>query len=237
MQKNIVCNLLKPLIFLRSIMSSKISLSTYFAPLFPLSKEPGIGVIAQPGAKIPNPGWCRANNFVVPPDVVDLPLPDIDVLIQKLPANHPKLFIRPENKQAYSQSLKEKFETLSNWFLINAQNKSTQAILKEETAALPSDGTESQMVVDVGAMKSRTVQINTAVETAVDLAFAYLVSDEVRYGERAREWLLAMSSWPLDGNTSFVKNPDCSLAVLRGMAKIYTWIYPFLVDADKKNYN
>ncbi|MBD3267813.1 DUF4962 domain-containing protein, partial [bacterium] len=144
-------------------------------------------------------------------------------LEQRIPKNHPRLYVRPEKKHEFVTHLKTKFPTLHQSFLENADRWMKQPVIQSQPGTSNAPSSHALFLT-----------VSHAVETATNLAFAYLITGEPRYGTRAKEWADAIVSWPPTKSTSFNKNPNVALVILQGVARIYSWASPFFTQQERE---
>ncbi|MDX9752810.1 MAG: DUF4962 domain-containing protein [bacterium] len=156
--------------------------------------------------------WSETRVLYVPEGAVAFPLPKMQDLLKKIPTNHPKMLVRPEDKKTFIQSLQTNYPDLASSFLINADRWLAQPVV-QTTTLLPS--------------------VLEGMETSTNLAFAYFLSDRSVYGNKCREWLLALSTWPADGVASASSDLATAARILSRGARSYTFAYPVLSEADR----
>jgi uncharacterized protein DUF4962/heparinase II/III-like protein len=158
--------------------------------------------------------------------------PSIEELIKRLPEKHPKLFFRPETIGAYRIKLETKLSMYRQHFLDNAEIWLKDPIAKNMPEPYPVDA--DPFSPEYNKLRQDNNQIATnAVDHACNLAFAYMLNGDKRFGARAREWIMLVVSWPADEATSYKNNDEAALSIMCGIPRAYTWAYAALNGKER----
>lgn len=188
--------------------------------------EPGVwfwryAAFGEDGARSP---WSLARKFVVAEDAKPFPKPSIDELARRIPAGHPKLFLRPEEIGAFKEAIGGRMA--GQWQGVVAQaNKLLRS--PPDTAEPPKypEGT-----VDRGEewkkiwWGNRTRAIAVA-DSAATLAFVYQLTGEAKYGDAAKDLLLAFARWDPRGATGYEYNDEAAMPLLYYPSRAYSWAH------------
>ncbi len=178
--------------------------------------------------------WSTVRSFTIPEDAVQFPQPSLDTVLATLPEKHPKILLRPEMLQNVVSELKKDHRSLWNAFLEHADQMIKTPIVKEEPSPYPGGRMRTRQKMDIDLWRKNRRIVRKAVEHATNLAFVYLLSGEEKYGERARDWIMAVVSWPADGTTSYRYNDECAMPILSRISRAYTWAYEALSEQDRQ---
>jgi hypothetical protein len=77
-------------------------------------------------------------------------------------------------------------------------------------------------------------QTEQACREAETLAFVYLISQDRKYGEAARRWLLQLAAWDPDGPTNFRLNCEAAKPLLYRPARAYDWAHDMFTAAERE---
>ncbi|MEW6237064.1 MAG: DUF4962 domain-containing protein [Candidatus Omnitrophota bacterium] len=179
-------------------------------------------------------GWSLVRSFTLAEDAVELPQPALTTLLRRLPKQHPKLFLRPEEAKPFRENIASQKPQLWNDFIQQADRMLETPITVDEPAPYPEGRRFSDSKEDIDLWRKNTGITVRAVEHAANLAFAYLLSGEEKYGVRAREWMLAVCSWPPNGTTSYRYNDECGMPILSRIPRAFTWAYNALTPQDRE---
>ncbi|MEA3366362.1 MAG: DUF4962 domain-containing protein, partial [Candidatus Hydrogenedentes bacterium] len=176
--------------------------------------------------------WSVVRKFTVSGEAVAFPLPATSELIERMPAQHPRLFFRPEDvprlRELAQGALKDQFESLV---------KSAESLIKS-----PPDTTEPPLYPEgmkrgSGEWKKmwwgNRVRMAKLTDGAATLAFVYRLTGDEKYGKAARELLLAFTKWDPKGSTNYRYNDEAAMPGLYYPSRAYSWVYPLLSDEDR----
>lgn len=173
--------------------------------------------------------WSMARSFVVPADAVAFPMPDRAQQLERVPKAHPRLFMRPEDLPRLRQ-------------LARTTEAARFAKLRAEAdKLLVSEPTPEPTVLASGRdPKTRAfwwpnrVQAMKALQEAETLAFVYLLTQEAKYGQAARKWILHLAAWNPDGPTNWKLNDEAAMPMIHRLPRAYDWAYDALSEADRQ---
>jgi len=171
-------------------------------------------------------GWSQARKFTIAEDAQPFPRPSGELVRHRLPGQHPRLMMRPEEVEQFRKARlgaqKERWDAL-----MKAADQYLDAPLIPE----PPPWTGGQWNAKEWSRNYR--QAIRASETAETLAFCYLLSGDRRYGESARKWLLHIASWNPAGSTSMDVNDEAGMPILHITSRAYDWAFEALSEADR----
>ncbi len=174
--------------------------------------------------------WSRVRTFIVPADAAEFPMPSRDEILARVPDAHPRLFVRPEQLDAL-RSLRE-------------GNADYEALLAhcEELLESPPDASEPPKYPKGTVYKSeewraiwwgnRKLTIAT-LESASQLAFAYWLEGDERFGAKARELLLAAATWDPKGATGYRYNDEAGMPYAYHFSRTYTFLHDLLSEEER----
>jgi hypothetical protein len=172
--------------------------------------------------------WSRARRFVVPEGATVFPQPTMAELRRRIPHAHPRLFVRPEG-----------VERLMAWAKGGGREEFQKIIARADellTAEPTPEPTVRASAYDPKTSEfwwSNRVQTVKALQEAEILAFAWLLTGERKYGERAREFTLRLAAWDPDGPTNFELNCEAAKPMLHRLARAYDWAWPVFTPEDR----
>jgi len=173
--------------------------------------------------------WSSTRRFIVPSDATVFPKPTMEELRQRIPKEHPRLFLRPEELsqlRAWAKGEGSKiFEQL--------QEQANQLLQSEPTPEPSVRGTIRDLETRQFWWSNR-VQTLKACQEAEILAFVYLLTGESRYAEAARRWILHLASWDPDGPTNWRLNDEAAMPLLHRLPRAYDWAYNALSEEDRE---
>lgn len=176
--------------------------------------------------------WSVARSVTVLASATAFPMPDRVEQKQRVPAAHPRLFLRPEDVPgvralAFGRE-KQKFDALRA-----EADKLLRAGPTPEPEHLGSARDKNNKEMVKYWWPNRT-QAEKACMEAETLAFVYLMTGDRKYGEAARKWVLHLASWNPDGPTNFKLNCEAGKPMLFRPARAYDWAWDMFTEEDRK---
>jgi hypothetical protein len=177
--------------------------------------------------------WSRVRSFTVPEGVPAFPQPRLEQLAARLPAQHPKLFFRPEDvprlQLASQKALADRWTDL----LGQADKLLAEPPDTSEPPKYPKD-----IEYKSGEWKKiwwgNRIQSISVAHGAATLAFVYRLSGDEKYGLGARDLLMALTAWDPKGSTNYQYNDEAAMPLLYYPARAYTWAYDILTPEERK---
>lgn len=175
--------------------------------------------------------WSVARRVEVPAGVAALPMPTVAQQRAKVPAAHPRLFLRPEDLPRLRELARGR-EAKAFMALKQAADGYIAAgptpEPKHKGSAREKDNAEL-----IKYWWSNRVQTEKACNEAEMIAFVYLLTGDKTYGEAARRWVLHLASWDPKGNTNFTLNCEAGKPMLFRPARAYDWAWDMFTPAER----
>ncbi|MEK7751360.1 MAG: DUF4962 domain-containing protein, partial [Acidobacteriota bacterium] len=172
--------------------------------------------------------WSRTRRFVIPKDATLFPQPTMEQLRARIPASHPRLFVRAED-----------LARLREWARGGGAD-SYRKLLQRADALLGAEPTPEPatlgLISDPATKQywwTNRVQTIQAAQEVEILSFVYWLTGERKYGDTARRFLLKLAAWNPDGPTNFKINCEAAKPMLHRLARGYDWAYPALSDDER----
>ncbi len=176
--------------------------------------------------------WSVTRRVTVTADSTPFPMPTRAQQRSRMPQGHPRLFLRPEDlprlRELAAGRLADDFDKL---------RREADRILEAGPTPEPTERGSARDKGDVEAIKywwPNRQQTERACQEAETLAFVYLITQEPRYGQAARRWVLHLASWDPDGPTNFQLNCEAAKPMLFRPARAYDWAYDMFTEADRE---
>ena len=177
--------------------------------------------------------WSRIRSFTIARESSEMPLPERDELLSRIPDSHPRLFIRPEEipelKKRASSDLKDIYQRLS-----------TQC---EELIDNPPDLSEPPLYpgnIVRGSDEWRSIwwgnrmRVVKALNGAATLAFTSLIGGPGTYGEEAKRILMACAEWDPKGSTGYRYNDEAGMPYNYLFSRTYSFVYNLLSETERE---
>lgn len=168
--------------------------------------------------------WSKIRSFSIPPGVPQVPRPSRDYISKIIPRQHPRMFMRPEDLPGLRDSrtsLPEEWRAL----LSDADRALSAPIMREPPPWTDGVWNANEWSAHLGAVTPAAAELET-------LAFAYLLSRDMRYGEAARQRLLNFVKWAPLGTSSMGINDEVGMPILHSVSRSYSWIHDILTPEE-----
>jgi len=177
-------------------------------------------------------GWSKARSFTIPTDAIAFPMPTRAEQRERVPQQHPRLFLRPENLTALRELARGR-EAKAFFTLRSAADKYIVAGPTPEPEHMGS-ATDKENAELIKYWWPNRTQTEQACREAETIAFVYLLSGEKKYGAAARKWILHLASWNPDGPTNFKLNCEAGKPMLYRLPRAYDWAWDTLTETDRE---
>jgi hypothetical protein len=176
--------------------------------------------------------WSTVRSFTIGPEAVAFPKPSIDEATARLPKWHPRLFFRNEDLARYREladgDLAEVYAGLiasADKLLVSPPDVTEPPLYPEGTVRLSAAWKKIWW-----GNRRRTIAV---VNSAATLAFTYRMTGDEKYGQGARDLLMAFAAWDPNGSTQYEYNDEAAMPALYFASRAYSWAYPMLSEADR----
>ncbi len=172
--------------------------------------------------------WSRARKFVISTGAAAFPQPTMEELRQRIPAGHPRLFVRAED-----------LPRLRQWALGGGKEPYSRLIARAD-ALVHAEPTPEPSVratpSDPATRKywwTNRVQAIKALQEAEILSFAWLLTQDPKYGAPARRFTLKLAAWDPDGPSNFALNCEVAKPLVHRLARAYDWAWPLFTEDER----
>ena len=175
--------------------------------------------------------WSSGRRLELPAAAAKLPMPTVAQQRAKVPAGHPRLFLRPEDLPRLRELARgreaEAFAAL---------RRTADGYIKAGPTPEPEhkgsarDKENAELVKYWWPNREQTERACTEAET---IAFVYLITGDRTYGEAARRWVLHLAGWDPKGNTNFTLNCEAGKPMLYRPARAYDWAWDMFTPAER----
>ncbi|MDO8542655.1 MAG: DUF4962 domain-containing protein [Opitutaceae bacterium] len=175
--------------------------------------------------------WSIARRVEVPADAATLPMPTVAQQRAKVPPQHPRLFLRPEDLPRLRELARGRE---SDAFA--ALRRAADGYIKAGPTPEPEhpgsarDKNKPELIKYWWPNREQTEKACAEAET---IAFVYLMTGDKAYGEAARRWVLHLAGWDPKGNTNFTLNCEAGKPMLYRPARAYDWAWDMFTAEER----
>jgi len=176
--------------------------------------------------------WSRTRSFTVPAEAVVLPMPSRAEAIGRIPATHPRLFVRPEQIRELRELADGRLRERAQAFRDTCDRLLAHPPPTDEPPMYPADvtrGSEEWRKIWWGN-RAYTIRV---LDGAATLAFGRLLFDNDAYGQAARALLLRAAEWNPKGSTGYRYNDEAGMPYAYHFSRTYTFVNDMLTDEEK----
>ncbi len=176
--------------------------------------------------------WSQVRSVIVPADAVAFPMPTRAEQRRRLPAEHPRLFVRPEELPRLRALAQGELAPL-----VKELRAEADRIIQAGPTPEPTKRGSVRDRKDAEAIKNwwpNRMLAERACMEAETLAFVYLLTGDPKYGQSARRWVLHLASWDPKGPTNFSLNCEAAKPMLFRPARAYDWAYPMFTPSERQ---
>lgn len=173
--------------------------------------------------------WSRTREFTVPARAVLFPQPTLAQMTERVGTAHPRLFVRADEVASLRAWVRREGRTLFD----NLQRQA-DAVLRDGPTPEPTVLGSIRNPQTRAYWWSNRVQTVKACMEAELLAFLFLLTEEPRYAQAARRWILHLAAWNPDGPTNFVINCEAAKPMLHRLPRAYDWAYAALSEEERE---
>ncbi len=178
-------------------------------------------------------GWSAVRSFSVPADAIPFPMPSRAEQRARLPKDHPRLFMRPEDLPRLRAAAAAPGPAAD---LFKEMRKQADKLIKTGPTPEPTHRGSARNKEDDEAVKHwwpNREACDRAGGEAELLAFLWLITREPVYGEAARAFIMALAKWDPDGPSNFALNCEAGKSMLYHPVRAYDWAYDVLTEEDR----
>ncbi len=176
--------------------------------------------------------WSQTRAFTIPESAVEMPLPDLAELIDRIPRTHPRLFLRPEDlvdlRVRRETDLQAHYQAL-----VGECNELLEDPVPTEEPPLYDDdmvrGSDRWREVWWGNRRYTQKTMNGA----ATLAFTWLLDGNEAYAAEAKRILMACAEWDPKGSTGYRYNDEAGMPYNYYFCRTYTFLYDYLTEEER----
>ena len=180
--------------------------------------------------------WSAVRSVKVTSESMLFPMPTRAQQRERLPNDHPRLFMRPEDLPRLRAAATGDGPAAD---LFKNLRKQADKLIKAGPTPEPVHRGSARDKENDEAVKHwwpNRVTAEKAGMEAETLAFAWLITRDPKYGEAARRFIMALAAWDPDGPSNFALNCEAGKAMLFRPARAYDWAFDALTEEERATF-
>lgn len=174
--------------------------------------------------------FSAVRKFEVSTGIPETPLDLRSERYQNTDMSHPRIWLNRDEIEKFKMNLKEDANYCNfNIFYENSVLVHAESEFVNEPARYPED----KRVVNL--WRGNYQQCQVALEYIRSLSVAGVILENEEYMKKAKDALLSLTEWDLNGSTSRDYNDECSFRVVYALAFGYDWLYYDLSQEEKES--
>ncbi|MFO7947771.1 MAG: DUF4962 domain-containing protein, partial [Armatimonadota bacterium] len=179
--------------------------------------------------------WSEVWSFTISPDAVEFPVPPPAELLASIPQGHPRIYVTAEMLEEFraprTGDKTEWWET----FQPRLDNYLDTPLPEEPGPQYDFSDRSGPLSAEDYALKNELRSLGgQATSPMWNLAFGYLVSGDEKYGNRAVEWLMEISTWDPEGTTGYRNHDQVFRDIAWRSACAYDWLYDLMTPQQRE---
>ncbi|MGQ9760884.1 MAG: DUF4962 domain-containing protein [Thermogutta sp.] len=177
--------------------------------------------------------WSRTRSFTIEEKALPFPMPPRDELLARIPKQHPRLFIRPEDRARLKQAAEGPQKELWKTLVARCDQAVKNPPPTQEPPKYPPDiEWESDEWAKIWwGNREYTIR---ALSTSALLGFVYQIGGHRLYGELAKKILLECAEWDPLGATGYGYNDEAGMPYAYYFCRTYTFVYDLLTEEERQ---
>jgi len=178
-------------------------------------------------------GWSQTRAFAIADEAVSMPMPPRKQLLARIPKEHPRLFVRPEDlprlRELAKGPMRDRFEKL----VAHCEELLANPPPTEEPEKYPPRMARGSQEWKSQWWGNRMYTIR-ALDGAATLAFTRLLGGKEEYGQLAKQILLDCAEWDPKGATGYRYNDEAGMPYAYYFSRTYTFVHDLLSDEERE---
>jgi len=179
--------------------------------------------------------WSRPRAFTIAADAVEFPLPAREELLARIPDQHPRLFLRPEDLPRLRELAQGRLAPQYKHMVAACDELMADPPPTAEPPKYP-EGMDRHRDQDEWreiwwGNRRCTIKL---LNGAATLGFTYQLSGHEPYGQLARTLLMAAAEWDPAGSTCMRYNDEAAMPYNYYFSRTYTYINDLLTEDQKR---
>lgn len=172
--------------------------------------------------------WSSVRKFEIGAGASSNPMPPRRDWEARIPAEHPRIFLRPEELPKLRRAAPELLEELT---------RQCDALLADPppTAEPPKypDGVKRPSPEWVKMWWGNRLYVLKTLDGAATLGYGYRITGNRKYGQLAKKILMECAKWDPEGSTGRRYNDEAGMPYLSRFSRAYSYVWDLLSEAER----
>ncbi|GHT25921.1 oligo alginate lyase [Planctomycetales bacterium] len=175
--------------------------------------------------------WSIERKFTIPANAKQMPLPPREELFNRIPKEHPRIFVRPETITLLRQYSKKELSGEYKGLVKRCDN-----LLKNppDTTEPPLYKAGKRVADELGTWWGNREKTIAVLENAALLAFVWNLNGEEKYAALSKKLLLETAKWNPKGATGYRYNDEAGMPYNYHFSRTYTFLNKYLTEDERK---
>ena len=177
-------------------------------------------------------GWSRLRSFTVDRDAVVFPMPSRGDLVGRIPTEHPRLFVRPEDIPKLRALAQGEFKPQYDGLVKQCERLLEKPPATAEPPRYPKGmkrGSDAWRKIWWGNRR----YVAKVLQSAATLAFTHRLGGRPEYGQLAKRLLMDAAQWDPKGSTGYRYNDEAGMPYNYYFSRTYTFVNDLLAEEEK----
>ena len=172
--------------------------------------------------------WSGERTFTIKKGAEPFPLPGRTKLLAKIPKEHPRLFVRPEEIPGIRSNVSDEFDEL----MVRCNKLLENPPPTGEPPRYPK-GMEMKSEEWRKMWWGNRTYTEKVLDSAALLAFTGLIAKKTEYKDLARRLLLDAAEWDPRGSTGYRYNDEAGMPYAYHFSRAYTFLHAHLTEEER----
>lgn len=199
---------------------------------FPHTFEPGVYYWHARWKKAGEIGpWSDTRRFLLRADARPFTVPDVDTLLSRIPAAHPRIYVEGGDLEGFRKKVLEAKNGYFQMIERSVRYFMTQPFPKESEADMQAVFEKSPYAPFAAAADATKRACNMAMYAA----FYYLITGDAEVGAYGVRCLTELATWDPAGPTSYAVNDQAHRRIATYATLAYDWLYPLMTEQQRQS--
>lgn len=176
--------------------------------------------------------WSRLRTFTIDPQAAQMPMPTRPELLARIPDQHPRLFVRPEDLPRLRELARGALHDEYLKLVADCDRLLANPPPTKEPPKYPPGTIRNSDPWRTIWWGNRTYTIR-ALNSAATLAFTRLLGGSEEYGKLAKRILMDCAKWDPKGATGYRYNDEAGMPYAYYFVRTYTFAYDLLNESER----